>query len=145
MYITLSKFALSFFAVSGICWILLSTIIFLTVYWKSQFSLTRLKLIDSSTDFLDNAIDSLDSQKKLFKVKFWIFGISLLIGLNILYLGILTGGSLSEKLILHIGMSLFLLAAIYGGIKIRKFRFKNEYQPLIDELLKMKKDFGEKQ
>ena len=132
----------SLFTFLGIGVILISTFIFLIIYWRSQFGIEKLKVNESSLSFLNNALDNLDKQKKLFKEKFWIFGVCLIAGLNILYLDVLSGATLIERLAMHISMSLIITVTFYFGLKFRMFRFKKEYEPIINELEKIKKDLG---
>jgi len=124
----------------GVAWIVFSVIYFLVVYWKMQLKVNKLNVDGNSLDFIDEVLENFAMQKRFFKEKFWIFGATLIIGLNILYLDLLKDMTILERLGFHFSFVVLLLVAIWGGIKIRMFRFRREYDPIINELIKIKKD-----
>ncbi len=126
----------------GIAWLVISAVTFLTVYWKTQLKVDNLNANEKSLDFIDKVLDNFSEQKKLFSEKFRVFGIALIIGINILYLDLLKDLQLPLRLALHASASIVLIAAIFGGIKFRMLRFKREYDPLITELNDIKEDLS---
>lgn len=135
-------FATSFsiIKVIAVAWIAASIIIFLTIYWKVQLKVDKLNVRKNSLNFIDEVLKNFAAQKKLFKEKFWIFGAALIIGVNILSLGTLKDIPFFERLGFHLLSTLIMIVPIWGGIKFRMFRFKREYEPIINELTKIKKD-----
>lgn len=118
---------------AGILW-------FLSVYWKKQFSVNRLKLGERSLVFIEDSITQLKEQNKIFNFYFPLFGTVLLLGINVIYLGLLSTEKFYTKLYLHTGMSLMIMLFLFAGYKIRMYRIKKEWQPLIDELTEIKND-----
>ncbi|MGA7838196.1 MAG: hypothetical protein WB996_09530 [Ignavibacteriaceae bacterium] len=128
----------------GVSWIVLSVIYFLIIYWKMQLKVNKLNVQGNSLDFIDEVLENFTIQKKFFKEKFWIFGATLLIGLNILYVDLLKDLTIPERIGFHFLLVVLMLAMIWGGIKIRMFRFRREYDPIIKELIKIKEDLKDK-
>ena len=125
---------------AALLWILVSVIIFLTIYWKVQFKVNKLNVRSNSIEFIDEVLENFAIQKKLFKDKFWVFGAALIIGINILYLDLLKDVQIFERIGFHLLFCLIMTAVIWGGIKFRMLRFKKEYEPIINELSKIKAD-----
>lgn len=144
MFFFIKKFDTGLFTNIGAIINILAIVWFLFVYWKKQFRVSELNLNNKTNSFLENAIVKLKEQKKLFNIYFPIFGLSLLIGLNIMYLELLASETLDTKLIMHIGISGFLVIIFYLGRKVRIIRIKKEWQPLIDELTTIKNDLIER-
>lgn len=140
MFFFLGETNFGLFSITGIVIIFSSVVSFLIIYWKKQFKVSELNLDDSSNKFLEHAVFKLNEQKKLFKVYFPYFGAGLIAGLNLLYLDMFEGYELSSKFYMHLGMSTLLLVAILIGWKIRMYRIRKEWQPLIDELTDIKND-----
>jgi hypothetical protein len=138
-YLLLYKSA-SAAVMAGAGWILISTAAFMVLYWKKQFRYTSLDLNLPGSEFINSVLDKLNYHKKLFRIHFPLFGFSLLLGINIIYLGVFGQYDLSARLIYHFAGSFFVLAAVPLGIKIRKIKFNREYQPLIEELEAVKED-----
>ena len=133
----------SMIKITAIVWLVLSTAIFLRIYWKVQFKVNKLNVKGNSLDFIDDVIRNFTEQKNLFREKFWIFGIALIIGINILYLDFFSGVQLIARLGLHALVTVILALTIWGGIKFRMLRFKREYEPIINDLTKIKNDLTE--
>jgi hypothetical protein len=128
------------FTILGIIWVSVSAIIFMLYYWKIEFRISKHIITDSSTKFLNSVINDLGTNQKRFREKFWLYGISIIIGINIYYIDAINDFDLLKRLLTHIGMSALLLVSISYAIKNRERKFKKQYQPLIDELLEIKKD-----
>ena len=127
----------------SIGWMLISIIIFLIIYWKAQLKINKFNINATSINFINSVLENFSAQKELYTQKFWYFGAAIIIGTNIYYLDVLKSLATELRVGAHLGVSILLLAVFYLGIKFRKFRFRNENQPLIDELEKIKKDLGE--
>ncbi len=127
----------------AVVWIAVSLIVFLIVYWKIQLKVNNLNVRGNSLNFIDEVLENFSRQKKLFKEKFWIFGASLIAGVNILYLDLLKSEQFLKRLEFHVLFTVIMIAVIWGGIKIRMLRFKKEYEPIENELTKIKNDLSE--
>lgn len=131
----------SIFFSAGVIWILLVMVAFMMLYWKKQFRHKSLNLKLNTVDLLESAIQKLNEQKRLFSRYFPLLAIALLLGLNILYLDLLAEKDLLYRVLFHLGMSVFLMVVFALGLRIRKRKFRKEYQPLIDELETIINDF----
>ncbi len=130
----------SVFTYLGAGWILLSTVAFMVLYWKKQFRYSSLDLNQSGSEFIKTILNKLNYQKKLFRIHFPLLVFSLLIGINIIYLGMFSHYDITTRLVYHFAGSVFILIVSPLGLKIRKMRFNKEYQPLIDELTAINED-----
>ena len=137
-------FMTSFSAIKAVAviWILLSILVFLVIYWRVQLKVNKLNVNDNSLGFIDDVLENFSQQKKLFREKFWMFGVALTIGINILYLDLLKDVPLMPRIGLHAGVCVLMFAVIWGGIKFRMRRFRREYEPVVNELLKIKEDLS---
>ncbi len=135
--------AFSVIKLIAIIWLFASSILFLNKFWKVQFKVNNLTVKDNSLDFIDEVLDNFSEQRKLFKEKFWWFGVALTIGINILYLDLLKDLQLLDRIGFHLLGTALMIAVIWGGIKVRMFRFKKENEPIENELIKIKNDLKE--
>jgi len=126
----------------GISVILGSTIIMMILYWNIQFKSSQLKHNLPQKEFIEDAIFQMMQQKVLFNRIFKWFVLLMIIGINILYLDLLKDTEWVQRIILHFGISLLLMVIFLLGQKIRKRKFRKEFQPLINEL-KAIKDYNE--
>lgn len=124
-------------------WIVISTAIFLMIYWRIQLKVEKLNVRNNSMMFIDEVLENFKAQKELFKKKFWIFGAVLTFGINLLYVDLLKGEKIMLRIGLHALVTLVMAGVIWGGIKFRMFRFKREYEPIVSELNKIKEDLKE--
>jgi len=106
----------------------------MTFYWKKQFRYSSLDFSLPGSELIESVLAKLNYQKKLFRIHFPLFSLSLIIGINIIYLGVFRQYGIADRLIYHLAGSAFILLAAPLGLKIRKMKFNKEYQPLIDEL-----------
>ena len=146
VYLIITMFVFSAFSVIkliSIVWLAASIIFFLVKYWKMQLKVNKLSANDNSIEFIDEVLENFSIQKKFFKEKFWVFGATLIIGINILYLDLLKDLQIMERIGLHLLFCLIMILVIWIGIKFRMFRFKREYEPIINELTEIKKDLKE--
>jgi hypothetical protein len=126
---------------AGLGWIILSLFIGLTFYWKMQYNQSNLEFIDTSDLFIEKTIIKLSQQKKIITHLMPIMVSGLILGLNLIYYDLLKGEELTVRISLHILMSSFLVLIMFLGLTIRKKRFKNDFQPIIDELETIKQNF----
>jgi len=131
---------ISSLALFGLGWILLITTAFMIFYWKKQFRLNGLDFSLSSNNFLEHIFENLEFQKKMFQLYFPVFAFLLLMGVNIIYLGLVGPMSVQSRIMFHLSASLFIVLATVIGLRIRKIRFSKEYQPLIDEVNTIQQD-----
>ena len=133
----------SFLVVVSLFWITACLAVFIIIYWRKQFQANQLNFSLQTNDFIDFTIDKINEQAKIFRTIFPFLVTTLIIGVNLLYLGILTDSSTGLRLIYHLLVSLVLVSFIPLGIKIRKWKFKKENQPVIDDLLNFKEEMKE--
>ena len=140
VYTMLIATPLTALKLTAVCWIVFSVIYFLVVYWKMQLKVNKLNMQGNSLDFIDEVLKNFAIQRKFFKDKIWIFGAALVIGINILYLDVLKALTIIERLYFHLGFTVLMVLVLWLGIKFRMFRFRREYDPIINELTKIKED-----
>ena len=118
----------------GIILIVLSAATFMTFYIKNQFNTSRLDYSLNSIQFAKQAIELLKKQKRIFGMPFMLFIFFMIIGANLLFLGMGTDSLLKDSIFSHIVFS--TLIAIFGsiGLLVRRWRTKREVEPLIKEL-----------
>ena len=124
----------------AVLWLLISIVVFWVKYLKIQLRTNKLNVKESSLNFIDEVLHNFSRQKELFRKDFLYFGAALITGINILYLDLLSGMPLLERICFHVFISAALTAVLFGGIKFRMRRFKRENEPLENELIKMKED-----
>ncbi len=129
--------------IAGVAWLLISIAVFWTKYLMIQLRTGKLNVKEKSLDFIDDVLKNFSGQRGLFRKDFKFFGAALITGINILYLDLLNDMPPLERLSFHVLVSAVLTAALYAGIKFRMRRFKNENEPLENELIKMKEDLEE--
>ncbi len=125
----------------GLGIIVLSTVIFMILYWKSQFKTSRLNLLSPACDFIKEAIEKLRGQKKIFGVYFPGFVVFLAIGVNLISYDMTEISSLSQRIIEHLKISVPLFVVYLLAQRIRTLRFLKEEQPVIDHLTCTIRDF----
>lgn len=130
----------SILKIIAVAMLVISIVIFWTKYLRIQLRTTKLNVNENSLDFIDDVLENFSAQRELFKKDFRLFGAVLIIIINILYLDLLNGMQLLERVGFHIFMSAALLAVLFVGIKFRMRRFKKENEPIENELIKMKED-----
>jgi hypothetical protein len=130
----------SILLIFGVSWVLFSSLLFMIFYWKKQFRLTGINYNLPTQIFLNSVIFTLDYQKKLFRIYFPLFALSLIFGLNIIYLDLMGQVSGLSRILYHTAASVIIGLATLLGLKIRKLKFQKEYQPLINELQTIQND-----
>ena len=140
VYTMLIATPLTALKLTAVSWIVFSVIYFLVVYWKMQLKVNELNMQGNSLDFIDKVLENFAIQRKFFKDKIWIFGASLVMGINILYLDVLKALTTIERLYFHLGFTVLMVLVLWLGIKFRMFKFRREYDPIINELTKIKED-----
>ncbi len=136
---------LSPIAITGFGWIISTTIAFVFYYWRVQFQLEALDLQSESRTFLQRAIGQLNRQIRLFGWLFRLFVLALLLGVNALGAGFWANANRTSIIRSHTVASTIIMAAFYGGLKIRHLRFRRELYPLIDEMNEILSDLPKKQ
>jgi len=118
----------------GLGLIMISTVVTMVLYWKIQFKSKNLNHNLSQDKFIIEAISEMRNHKKKFTKLFRVFVFFILIGINLLYVDLLTDLELAYRLGFHFGISFFLLIIFFLGLKFREKKFNREFQPLIDDL-----------
>ncbi|MFA8341512.1 MAG: hypothetical protein ACEPO8_00945 [Rhodothermaceae bacterium] len=132
---------MSFFSISGLLLVVTGAVFFLTVYMQHQFKVSKLNLENDSLTLIDEAVEFLKRHLLVFKKYFWIFGLLLFLGINLIYFDVFRESEFSLRLIAHSVGSMMIVISYFGGMTIRKFRHKKEYIPVISELIEIKNDF----
>ncbi|MEJ2542845.1 MAG: hypothetical protein P8Y99_02135 [Calditrichaceae bacterium] len=129
--------------VLGLIWIVACLMIFIIIYWRKQFKANQLNFSLRTRDFIDLAINKMNEQKKIFRSIFPLLVLSLIVGLNLIYLGVLTDLSSDMRIAYHLIVSTILAGLIPIGFKIRNWKFKKENLPVINDLVNFKNEIKE--
>ena len=121
--------------------IFLATVVFIIYYWRFQFRFSQLDHNLPANEFIIHTLEKIHNQKTLFRKAFLIYVLSLIFGLNILYLGLLGNESIIIRLQFHGIISGFLIALYFLGLKIRDRKFRKDFGNLIETLEKTKNEF----
>lgn len=135
--------SLSAMLLVSLLWIVACLAIFMVYYWKNQFRIDQINFSLSTSEFTNSVIRKLNIQKKLFNFHFPLLVIGLIIGINMLYLDVLANLGTQTRILYHIVGSIFIGLFIPIGQKIRKWKFKKEQQPVIDDLILFKNEIKE--
>ena len=133
----------SWLVLGGLGWIVLNALVFLALYWRWQFQVHTMPLHWNTMEFIQIARNGLMRERKLFRRFMPLFGLAMIIGLQVIYLGILQGYPLPSRILSHVVSVLALLAALAGGLRFRQRRFQREMQPLLDQLDLLKTSWQE--
>jgi len=142
-YMIFFKYPGSLLTYLAYCGLLLCVFIFMRLYWKKQFSLKQLDFSKSNILFISTVLTDLQNHLHEFRKLFIPFLLFIILFLNILYLDFLSAELLSNRIIFHTLISIFIGLSGFAGLKIRAYRFKNEYQPVIYSLTSIQKEFRE--
>ena len=123
--------------------LVISIVNFWTKYLKLQLKTSKLNVKENSLDFIDDVLKNFSAQREFFKKDFMVFGALLVAGLNIIYLDLLDGMPVLERIGFHVIMTAVMLAVLFSGLKFRMRRFKNENGPIEKELINIKEDLSE--
>ena len=128
----------SLFQFVGVGLMMLSTIIFMIIYWRTQFTQRKLDFSLQEYEFIDNSIKLIRNQKQLFRQQFKYFIVVIIISINIMYIDFFRDMETLTRIIFHLAYTLIFIAFYPIGLKIRERKFKKELQPLIDYLENIK-------
>lgn len=118
----------------GISIIFAGTISFMLYYLRNQFYSSKLDYTQSSTLFAKEAISQLRRQNNIFGLPFILFILSMIVGINVLFLGIPSEPQSVSPLFMHITVSSFMALSGLLGYRIRRWRIRKEIYPLIADL-----------
>ena len=118
----------------GISIIFAGTISFMLYYLRNQFYSSRLDYTQSSTRFAKDAISLLRRQNNIFGLPFILFILTMIVGINVLFLGIPSEPQSVSPLFMHITFSSFIALSGLLGYRIRRWRIRKEIYPLIADL-----------
>lgn len=133
----------SVFRITAVTLLVMAISAFWLKYLKLQLKTAKLNVKENSLDFIDDVLKNFSEQREFFRKDFKVFGALLITGINIIYLDLLTGMPVLERIGFHILMSAALLVVIFFGVKFRMRRFKKENEPIENDLLKIKEDLKE--
>ncbi len=133
----------SVFRITAVTLLVMAISAFWLKYLKLQLKTAKLNVKENSLDFIDDVLKNFSEQREFFRKDFKVFGAILITGINIIYLDLLTGMPVLERIGFHIFMSAALLVVIFFGVKFRMRRFKKENEPIENDLLKIKEDLKE--
>ncbi len=128
--------------VAGFSIILVNLIVFFTYYLRNQLRVSKLPFGESTEKFLDSAIQSLNKQNSIFRIPFLLFILGMLMGLNIMLLGMIDDADAYLRIQIHGLMSIFLLSAAFMGYRIRHYRTRQEVMPIIKALKEAKENLS---
>lgn len=120
----------------GVSIIIASTVIFIGYYLKNQFYTSKLDYGVESAKFAHEAISMLRKQNGIFGLPFLMFIIFMIVGANIMFLGMTPdseSGS-ANPLYFHIIFSVLIALSGFLGLLVRRWRIRKEVTPLIEEL-----------
>jgi len=118
----------------GVSIIVASTAIFISYYLKNQFYTSKLDYGVESARFAREAITMLRRQNGIFGLPFLIFIIFMILGANIMFLGMIPDSESANPLYFHIIFSVLIALAGFLGLLVRRWRIRREVNPLIEEL-----------
>lgn len=118
----------------GLGWMIASFCAFAVLYWRRQFRASTLPLDHSSLELITAAREGLERERAFFRRSMPLFGLALIVGLQILYLGQLHDVPWPTRLLFHVISIVGLAAALVAGLRFREWRFSREMQPLLDRL-----------
>jgi hypothetical protein len=125
----------------GLLTIAVSTVIFVTYYWRMQFKISSLNMNASARGFIGEAIEKLNKQKQLFRIYFPAFVFFLILGLNIVTYDMFESIGVSQRALNHLKLSAPILVIYFLAKQIRQRRFAKEFQPVIDNLASIAEEF----
>lgn len=130
---------ISLLPVLGMLIVLGASVLFFRHYLKNQLNVRKLKLDAPAVDFLEHALGRLHRQNKVFGKPFQYFWLAVLVGMNVVFLGILHEEDVMSRLQIHAGFSLWLVLVSLAGLRFRQRRTRREVLPMIEELERTRK------
>lgn len=116
--------------------LIIATVYFMVIYLKSQFNIKRLDFTADSLAFAESAIQMLEKQNSIFNVPFRVFALLLMVGANIMLLGLDLESE--DHFMLHINITFFIAVSALIGLRIRMWRIRKEVDPIIADLKAIK-------
>ncbi len=138
-YTIVSNGDFSSFILAGLAWISLTIILGMIYFWQKQFRVSKQDYKQNTLDFIKETTSKLKSETKMINQFVPLFVISLVIGLNLIYIDLLKDQNDSQRLLMHLGFSVFCILIAFMALQIRKKRYQKTFMPLIDELAHLKK------
>lgn len=143
VFILLTNKKTSFFLDLGLVWIITNTIVFMVIYWKKQPRIRDLNFDKPSTKFIESTLEKLYFHKKMIHLIFPVFGFLVILGINLVYLGLFQSIAADKRLTYHLVATFILMLAVLRGIKILEKRHKKHFLPLIQNLESYRSDLVE--
>jgi hypothetical protein len=124
--------------VAGLLMIAAMASILLAIDWRGQRAIARLNFAEPTEAFVRSAIDRLMEQREPFRKYYWPFLLSIVGGMNLMFLGATGGHASAGRYALQIGFSALAFGAYEMGRRFRIRRFEAECRPLVERLLEMR-------
>jgi len=131
------------FTLAGMLVIILSLTGFMFLYWKKQLNFKASDFINPGPEMIRIAITKLSGHKKLFTRWFPVLIPFMIAGINLIYFEILSQSDFTFRITIHALVSGFIALAAGVGLRVRFWRIKRENDPLINDLLKLKKEMSD--
>lgn len=125
----------SWMVLAGLGWIALSLCLFLVLNRRWQFRTDALPLDRSSLELIGVARKALERERALFLRALPLLCFSVVVGLQLISLGVLRNAPVPDRILLHAVSVLAVAAVLIGGLRFRSRRFRREMQPLLDQLV----------
>ena len=129
-------------AFAGAVWIAVAEIVFIVLDWRRQWAIAHLDFQVPSLGFVDHAVARLREDERLFRSQYAILVCSVAMGINVIYLGILSG-SVAHRIMDHLEFTALALLAWRLGRWLREKRVEAERRPLIAQLTAMERSLKE--
>jgi hypothetical protein len=136
------KVHLGLLGLLGMALMLTGLTAFLVVDWRNQVGIARLDFTKPSADFVDSSIQRLNDMRYPFRQTFWIFIVSAVAGLNLLWHP-QHQVTWQRMVVAHVNATAFPFIAFWLGVRIRAKRFDLECRPIMEKLLSMKQAMHE--
>lgn len=111
--------------------------------WRNQLDIARMDFTRPSAGFVDAVLARLADPNLPFRRKSWLNFWLILGGINLSFGTRWTSLSMRDRLLDHLGLTVFPVIAFYLGLKLRAKRYEIEYRPIKERLLTMKQALEE--
>ena len=128
---------------AGMAWIGSGAVLMIALDWRKQRRIAGLDFSSPSLAFVQKAYAGLLAQRSPFQSQYWIFLVTMLGGINMMFLGDAYAAGRPPRLSIHLAASAMTLAAFGLGLFIRRKRFDAECRPLLHQLASLRASLEE--
>lgn len=111
--------------------------------WSTVIILKKNNMTNPGLDFLKQVKNKFNRRKLIRKIVIPVYIAALTIGVSLIYLEVLSGYSLTIRIIIHIGVVILLLAISYLASKREKMRDEKIYKPIEEQIDGLISDYNE--